>query len=482
MDHHLFSSSKKDLAMKKFFSALLIGALFLAPHAIQAKKSLTQFTSVDIINQSLQSNVEFIHVYFVALSGNFHQLIIPAAQLESALTNGLKFDGSSVPGCSNIFDSDMHLALDFNSFFIHPKIRNQPKTARIFAYVYQDETTPYPADPRYLLQQAIEAAAGLNYEFYVGPEIEFFLLEKNNAGELIPWDSGYYFGVEVQQKHETIKFEMMQALLEHGVIIEKLHHEVAPGQHEFSIEYDTAMNIADQIMIAKHIVKQIANNYGLIATFMPKPFLGMNGSGMHIHISVNDKTNHTNLFFDENNDAFLSPLAHNCIAGILNRIQDGAIILNSTINSFKRLVPGYEAPVYVCWAKKNRSALIRIPQINEGQPYAARAEIRSADALCNPYLVFSFLLQSCLAGIVNDEQAAPATEENLFKLTVQQIKDRNIQTLPSSLQQALTNFEASSTILELFNQTFIQEFSKIKSAEALQFQKIVTNWELQRYL
>ncbi|MDP3788087.1 MAG: glutamine synthetase family protein [Candidatus Chromulinivorax sp.] len=468
--------------MKKFFSALLVFALFITPQTIQAKKSISQFTSVDIINQSLQSNVEFIHVYFVALSGNFHQVIIPAAQFESAVTNGLKFDGSSVPGCSNIFDSDMHLALDLQSFFVHPTIKNQPQTARIFAYVYQDEITPYPADPRYLLQQAIESAAACNYEFYVGPEIEFFLLEQNKTGELIPWDSGYYFGVETQQKHETIKYEMMQALLDHGVIIEKLHHEVAPGQHEFSIKYDTPMNIADQIMIAKHVIKQVANNYGLIATFMPKPFLGMNGSGMHIHISVNDRTNQTNLFFDENNDAFLSPLAHNCIAGILHRIQDGAIILNSTINSFKRLVPGYEAPVYVCWAKKNRSALIRIPQINENQPYAARAEIRSADALCNPYLVFSFLLQSCLAGIVHDEQVAPAIEENLFKLTLQQIKDRTIQTLPASLHQALINFENSSTMLELFNATFIQEFVKIKSAEVLQFQKTITNWELQRYL
>ncbi len=468
--------------MKKFISALLVCALFFAPHSLQAKKSVQSLTSVDIINQSLQSNVELVHVYFVALSGNFHQLIIPAGQLESALTNGLKFDGSSVPGCSNIFDSDMHLALDLSTFFVHPTIKNQPKTARIFAYVYQDETTPYPADPRYLLQQAIESAAELNYEFYIGPEIEFFLLEQNKSGELIPWDSGYYFGVETQQKHETIKYEMMQALLEHGVIIEKLHHEVAPGQHEFSIQYDTPMNIADQIMIAKHVVKQVANNYGLIATFMPKPFLGMNGSGMHIHISVSDATNHMNLFFDENDSAFLSPLAHNCIAGMLNRIQDGAVILNSTINSFKRLVPGYEAPVYICWAKKNRSALIRIPQINASQPYAARAEIRSADALCNPYLVLSFLLQSCLAGIIHDEHIAPAIEENLFKLTLQEIKDRNIATLPSSLQQALYNFENSSDMFDIFNQTFIEEFVKIKTAEALQFQKTVTNWETQRYL
>lgn len=468
--------------MKSKFLALLVCSLFIISNQIITKQAAQELTSVDLINQSIEANVEFVHVYFVALSGNFHDVIIPIAQFDSALTNGLKFDGSSIPGCTNIFNSDMHLSLDFNSFFVQPKIKNQPKTARIFAYVYQDETIPYPADPRYLLQQSIIAAEKLNYEFYVGPEIEFFLLEKNSAGELIPWDTGYYFGIEVQQKHETVKLEMMQALLENGVIIEKLHHEVAPGQHEFSIQYDTAMNIADQIMIAKQIIKQVAYNHGLTATFMPKPFLGMNGSGMHIHFSIADKNNNTNLFFDEEDDAFLSPLAHNFIAGILNRITDGAVILNSTINSFKRLVPGYEAPVYICWAKKNRSALIRIPQINNNQPYAARAEIRSADALCNPYLAFTFLLQAGLSGVMQDEQIVPATEENLFKLTLKQIEDRNIKTLPSSLHQALANFENSSNMLDIFNHTFINEFAKLKSAEALQFQKTVTTWELQRYL
>jgi len=468
--------------MKKLFSTLFICSLLMISHEIITKQSKPHLNSTDVINQSMQAHVEFVHVYFTALSGNFHDVIIPAAQLESALNNGLKFDGSSIPGCSNIFNSDMHLALDFNSFFINPAIKTQPQTARIFACVYQDEVTPYPADPRYLLEQAIESATGLNYTFYVGPEIEFFLLEKNSSGEIVPWDTGYYFGIEAQQKHETIKLEIMQALLEHGVIIEKLHHEVAPGQHEFSIEYDTAMNIADQIMIAKLVVKQVAQNHGLIATFMPKPFLGMNGSGMHIHFSMTDSTTNKNLFFDANDNAFLSSIAHNFIAGVLGRIQDGAIILNSTINSFKRLVPGYEAPVYVCWAKKNRSALIRIPQINMNQPYAARAEIRSADALCNPYLAFTFLLQAGLAGIAKNEQIAPATEENLFKLTLQEIKDRNIVILPSSLYQALTNFETSSTMLDIFNPTFIKEFAKLKAAEALQFQKTVTNWELQRYL
>lgn len=469
-------------SIKQFFSIFLLFSYILLPDFSLAQTPREQLTCVEVINQALQAHVEFVYVYFTALSGNFHQVIIPQAQLESALTDGLTFDGSSIPGCSNIFNSDMHLLLDFDSFFVHPKIKNQPQTARIFANVYQNETTPNQADPRYLLEQTMSHAHALGYELYVGPEIEFFLLEKNKDGELVPWDTGYYFGVETQQKHETIKFEIMQTLLDHGIIIEKLHHEVAAGQHEFSIHYDTPVRVADQIMLAKHLVKQVAYNHGLIATFMPKPFLGMNGSGMHIHISVADLAQGTNLFFDASQDAFLSPLAHNFIAGILQRMQDGAIILNSSVNSFKRLVPGYEAPVYICWAKKNRSALIRIPQINESQPSACRVEIRSADALCNPYLALTFLLQAGLHGISNQEANEPAREENLFKLSLKDIKDLNIATLPASLHQALVHFEHSPAMIELFNTTLVKEFAKLKSDEALQFQKAVTNWEFQRYL
>lgn len=466
--------------MKKLFSFLFIFSIL--SYDIIGKNIVKNLTSVDIINNASQDNVEFVHVYFTALSGNLHDIIIPVNKLESALMHGLKYDGSSIPGCSNIFESDMHLALDFETFFINPKTKNQPKTARIFADVYQDETVPYPADPRYLLKQSIELAASLNYDFFVGPEIEFFFVEKNNNGEIIPWDSGYYCGIETQQKHESIKFEIMQTLLDHGINLEKLHHEVAPGQHEFVIQYNNALVIADHVMLAKHLIKQVASNYGIIATFMPKPFFGMNGTGMHIHFSLAEKTTGWNLFFDENDTAFLSPIAHNFIAGILDTIQDGALILNSTINSYKRLVPGYEAPVYICWAKKNRSALIRIPQINVDQPYAARAEIRSADALCNPYLAFTLLLQAGLAGIENNAQIKPAIEENLFKLTLNEIHARNIVTLPSSLQQAITNFANSSKMVEIFNETLVNELLKLKNSEALQFQKAVTNWEINRYL
>ncbi|MGZ6251261.1 MAG: glutamine synthetase family protein [Candidatus Chromulinivorax sp.] len=465
--------------MNKHTMLKLLFCLFFISNNNYSQELLT---SSDIINKCLQNEVAFIHIYFTALSGKLHDVIIPYNQLESALLDGLKFDGSSVPGCSNIFDSDMHLLLDLPTFFINPKAKNLPQTARIFAFIYQDEITPYEADGRYLLHKAMHHAAHLGYEFYVGPEIEFFLLEKNNNGQIIPWDTGYYFGAEVIYKHEAIKFEIMQTLLEHGIAIEKLHHEVAAGQHEFSIRYNNAMNIADQIMLAKHLIKQVAHHHGLIATFMPKPFFGMNGSGMHIHMSLADKKNKTNLFFNEQDDAFLSDLAHNFLAGILDRIEDGALILNSSVNSYKRLVPGYEAPVYICWAKKNRSALIRIPQINEDQPYAARAEIRCADALCNPYLAFTFLLQSGIAGIANNEQINPAIEENLFKLTQTQIADRNIKHLPTSLHQAINFFKNSSILPYIFNDTFMHEFTQLKSTEQLEWQKCVTNWEIEKYL
>jgi len=475
---NLIYSILKRFVMKKIFTFVFTFFTILS-HEIALTNNIT---NVSVMDACSQENVEFIHIYFTALSGNLYDIIIPIKKLESALMHGLKYDGSSIPGCSNIFESDMHLALDINSFFINPHIKNQPKTARIFADVYQDETVPYPADSRYLLKQAIELAALSNYEFFVGPELEFFFVEKNNDGEIIPWDSGYYCGIESQQKHETIKFEIMQILLDHGINLEKLHHEVAPGQHELVIQYNDPLTIADHIMLTKHLIKQIAGNYGIIATFMPKPFFGMNGTGMHIHFSLTEKTTGLNLFFDEQDDALLSSIAYNFITGILSRIEDGALVFNSTINSYKRLVPGYEAPVYICWAKKNRSALMRIPQINKNQPYAARAEIRCGDALCNPYLAFTLLLQSGLAGIANNEQIIPATEENLFKLTLEEIQARNIITLPSSLQQAINNFTNSTIMPNIFSSTLIKELLKLKHAEVLQFQKAVTDWEIKRYL
>ncbi len=435
----------------------------------------------NVLEQS--RSLDYLYVYFTDLSGTFHQVIIPTKQIESALKNGLKFDGSSVPGCGNIFNSDMHLSLDISSFFLNTsECSTKFKIARIFAYVYQEEDIPYPADPRYLLQEAISNASELNYEFYVGPEIEFFLLKKTDSGDLVPSDNVCYFGTQIDKKQEAIQLEIMQQLLNNGVVIEKLHHEVAPGQYEFSIQYGEPMKMADDLMIAKHVVKQVADTYGLIATFMPKPFLGMNGSGMHINLSVADKTTKKNLFFDGEGYGFLSSLAHHAIAGILHRITDGAIILNSSVNSFKRLVPGYEAPVYVCWAKKNRSALIRIPQINQNQPYAARAEIRSPDALCNPYLAFTFLVNSALSGIINFEPLTSAIEENLFKLTINQIKERGIMTLPYSLETALYNFENSVSMREIFNPTFVEEFVKIKTKELDRFQKSVSSWELENCL
>jgi glutamine synthetase len=258
---------------------------------------------------------------------------------------------------------------------------------------------------------------------------------------------------------------IMHTLLEHGVVIEKFHHEVAPGQLEFSIRYDTPMKIADQVMLSKHLVNQIAEKYNLTATFKPKPLAGANGSGMHIHLKIMHKNTQENLFYDPEGDCFLSKTACHFIAGILNRIADGSIVLNSSENSYKRLVPGYEAPLYICWASKNRSALVRIPLVNEEQSHTTRIEVRSSDALCNPYLAFSFLMKAGVAGIVEKEHLVPPTEENLFKLSIGEIEKRGIKTLPTSLKEALSNFEQSPYIKELFNETLIREFVKIKSQE-----------------
>lgn len=441
-----------------------------------------ELTTIDLVNQARSAHVKFIHVYFVDIPGNLHELIIPFRQFESALVDGLKFDGSSIPGYSNIYDSDMHLTLDYESFFVNPSVKNQPQTARIFADVQQTAGHTYNADPRFLLKQAEKKARNLGYKLHVGPEIEFFLLQEKSPGNFDVWDKNGYFDAEYDQKHATIKFEIMQTLLDHGVIIEKLHHEVAPGQHEFSIRYTTPVNMADQIILAKYLIQQIARKHGLLATFMPKPFYGMNGSGMHIHFSLADADTSWNLFHDDEDQYHLSPLAQRFIAGVLRNVEAGAAILNSSINSYKRLVPGYEAPIYICWSLKNRSALIRIPLTNENQPEATRAEIRCTDALCNPYLACTFILEAGLQGILQDLTLEAPQNENLFKLNLQEILDRNINMLPSSLEKALSNFLESSTMAEIFNKQLINQYHKIKIHDVFSFNTTITNWEQNRYM
>ncbi len=434
----------------------------------------------DIVNQVQQEDVEFIDCLFTDLLGNLRQIIIPAHQLSDAFENGLKFDGSSIPGCSLIQESDMHLKLDATTFRTLSWI-NSHKSAYIICDVYRDAQTPYEADPRSLLKAMEHRFYENGYTMYVGPEIEFFILDKSDSSLVRPSDHRKYMDADLFGDMHGFKKAVLSALTAQGVAVEKWHHEVASGQNEISIHYGTPVSIADQIVIAKHTIKTFCDWYGLQATFMPKPMFGQNGSAMHVHFSIADD-NGDNLFYDADDAAFLSPFAKQFIAGVLRHIKELCAFCNPTINSYKRLVPGYEAPVYLCWAKRNRSALIRIPQINENQGYAVRAELRSPDSLGNPYLIFLSIMTAGWDGLASQTEIPKPVETNLYKMSLTDIYAQGISTLPTSLEQAVELLKHSSFVHETFSPRLIEEFVKAKTKEITSYNQTVTNWEIEQYL
>ena len=421
-------------------------------------------------------NIQFIRCFFTDLVAHLKEIMIPAQHIENAIDEGLYFDGSSIPGFTNIYESDMHLTLDTNTF------RSVPTCDGNVGVVICDNGygpgKPYDACPRNVLKQTMQKAAHLGYGLYVGLEIEFFLFDNNTKATC---DTLGYCDREPCPLRAAQKRSLLQTLQQYGVDAVKLHHEVASGQHEIVINHHNPLVVADQIILAKHAIREWASQNNLDATFMPKPIFGQNGSGMHIHFSLCDINTGTNLFYDPYNSCGLSQTAYQFIAGVLKHIRELDAIFNSTINSFKRLVPGYEAPTYVCWANKNRSALIRIPEFDHDCGAAARAELRCPDALCNPYLAFTALLEAGLAGIQYQEIIPDAIEQNLYRLSPDEICTYGIQTLPTSLQHALDLFEASTFVQAIFSQRLRSEFLKAKNNEISLFNRIVTDWELKRY-
>lgn len=432
-----------------------------------------------VLNELEISQVKYIDFMFTDLLGALRSVTLPLSKAKSALKHGLKFDGSSVPGCSTIYESDMHLKPNLNTCVV---IGNALPTARIFCDVYRSEQEPYEADPRYLLQQQLLRAHELGFEFLIGPELEFFLFEPDTKNKLQPIDSERYFEADHTLEKEWKKLCLLEDLISNHVNVEKIHHEVAPGQHEISIEYDNALRMADQIVVAQHVIKTFAQAQDMKATFMPKPLFGTNGSGMHVHFSLYDTKNDRNAFYDKEDELYLSATARHFIAGVLQYVPEINAFLNSTVNSYKRLVAGYEAPVYICWATQNRSALIRIPQINVSQPRASRAELRSPDALSNPYILFTLLLAAGLDGIEQKMDLPQAVNENLYKMSLSEIQRRGIATLPASLEHAVAALQRSNFARKILGNRLVDEFLAIKNKEIAAYNRAVTNWEIEHYL
>ncbi|HRN78391.1 MAG TPA: glutamine synthetase family protein [Candidatus Dependentiae bacterium] len=461
--------------MKKHISMIFLVLLTVNIHSQETPQ-----------NQPLEeptpgARIQFVDFMFTDLSGSFKSVTYPFWLVDRAMQDGICFDGSSVPGCTSIKDSDMLLKPDINTARDIPWTQNPDRSACVICDIGRNETTPYEGDPRYILKKELARAHAMGYTFVVGPELEFFLFKKDEHGKQIPSDNRNYFTPETNVGVARFKKHMLRALSEQNIKIEKLHHEVAHGQLEVSIRYGDALELADQVMLAKHTIASLAPLGGFEATFMPKPVFGQNGSAMHVHFSLYDHVNNRNAFYDPQNPYKLSDIAQHFIAGILKHAEEITAILNPTVNSFKRLVPGYEAPIFVCWGTKNRSALIRIPHINEGNGNAVRAEIRSPDPMSNPYLVFAALLHAGLEGIQNKEPLPNAVEHSLYEYTSEQLDKEHIRSLPTSLSQALDILKNSSFIKELLGEKALEEFVHLKTKELRSFNTTITDWELNHY-
>jgi glutamine synthetase len=441
-------------------------------------------TKSEVLSLAKEQKVEFINVMFTDLLGAMKALTIPVSKLEDAIESNVWFDGSSIEGFARISESDMYLKPDLDTFTVIPWSKgSRAVTALIIADVYMPDGTPFEGDPRGILKRQLKRAADMGYQFNTGPELEFFLFKRGPDGSLkpLPHDTAGYFDQTTDIASE-IRKEMSFALYEMGIDVEALHHEVAVGQHEIDFKYDHALRCADIVIIMKYALKSIAMKYDLHCTFMPKPIAGINGSGMHVHQSLFTPDGKKNLMQDPKGEYQLSDLAKSYIAGQLKHIRAMNAILNPTVNSYKRLVVGYEAPVYVAWGQRNRSALIRIPRITKGREKAVRAELRCPDPSANPYLAFAVMLAAGLDGIENKMKAPAPVEENIFEFTDETAAARGITTVAKNLMEAIEELQKDPVICAALGSYCVEKLVEAKTAEWDSYRMSVTQWELDRYL
>ncbi|MGE0206828.1 MAG: type I glutamate--ammonia ligase [Candidatus Babeliales bacterium] len=455
--------------------------LFLALYCVQATFAAKENSqkALDIVRHR---NVQYIEFIFSDFLGQLKSVLRPFNFLEKDLENGIFVDGSSIPGCNRITESDMLLMPDNDTVRVTPWSRDQGKIALVMCTMHKSAEEPYSNDPRFILQKVTQEAREAGFIFNVGTELEFFIFKKNDGSALVPFDNGQYIEAMFDFSTPDMQTGMLHAFRSFGLDPEKMHHEVAPGQYEIVLKYDDALTMADKVTLAKYVLKGLGNLNNLTISFMPKPLFGKNGSGLHMHFSLVDAQTQENVFYDAQNAYYLSPLAQSFIAGVLHHAQAMALAFNPTVNSYKRLVPGYEAPNIICCGTKNRSALIRIPQINADQAQAARAEIRCPDPSCNPYLAFALLLKAGLDGIKRNLKLDAMIHENLFELTPQEIINRGIKMLPGSLDEAIDKFEQSSFIQETLGESFVAIYVQEKRKEAAAYRTAVTDWEIKHYL
>lgn len=427
------------------------------------------------------SNINFVRLQFTDIFGIPKNVEIPATKLQSVLEKGIAFDGSSIEGFMRISESDMYLQPDPTTFAIFPWTMDSARTARIICDVLLPDGQPFPGDPRYVLKRTIAEAEKLGYTMYAGAEAEFFLFRRTPDGHasLELHDRGSYFDLNPLDLGEEARADIVVALEKMGFEVEAAHHEVAPSQHEIDFRYADVLRTADNIVTFRFVVKTIAMQHGLHATFMPKPVAGINGSGMHTHISL--WRGSENAFYDPKDSYGLSGTARQFLAGIIEHIGAITALANPLVNSYKRLVPGYEAPVNISWARINRSALIRVPASNTPET-STRIELRSPDPSCNPYLAYAAILVSGLDGIKRKLTAPDPVEENIYELTKEEREERGIRSLPGSLDEALEVLKRDKVVTAALGDHILEKYLEAKEQELREYRLAVTPWEIERYL
>ncbi len=432
----------------------------------------------EVIAFCKENKVKFIRLWFTDVLGSLKSFAIPVEELEMALNEGMGFDGSSIKGFARIDESDMIAMPDPCTFQLLPWREGVEKVGRMFCDILNPDGTPFAGDSRYILRINLEKLKEKGFSFYVGPELEFFYFKSEN--EPIPLDRGGYFDLTTLDAASDLRRDTIRTLEEMGIRVEYSHHEVAYSQHEIDLRYADALTMADQVMTYRIVVKEIAQKHGVYATFMPKPIMGINGSGMHTHQSL--FRGEQNAFFDANDPYYLSDIAKKYIAGILRHAREIALVTNQWVNSYKRLVPGYEAPVYICWARRNRSALVRVPMYKPGKEKATRIEVRNPDPACNPYLAFSVMLAAGMAGIEGNYELPEPVERDVYHMQEWEREKLGIASLPGSLKEAIDCARESSIVKKALGDHIFEYFIKSKMVEWDEYRLVVHPYEIERYL
>jgi glutamine synthetase len=423
-----------------------------------------------------EREIKFIRLLFTDIQGFLKTFTITPAELEEALEDGMGFDGSSIEGFARIEESDMTARPDPATFQVMPHLGDRATVARMFCDIHMPDGNPFPGDPRYVLRQALQRAVEMGFNYYVGPELEFFYFRSAEDPSFL--DLGSYFDLTPLDMATELRQKTVGRLEEMGIPVEYVHHEVAPSQHEMILRYADALTMADSVMTFRTVVKEVAQEEGVYATFMPKPVAGVDGSGMHTHMSLYE--DERNAFYDADDDTHLSKVGKAFVAGLLRHAREICAVTNQWVNSYKRLIPGFEAPTYICWARRNRSALVRVPM--SARESSIRVEARFPDPACNPYLAFSVMLAAGLKGIEQNYELPPEADNNIYEMTPQERHEAGIESLPEDLHEAIAICEQSDLVRQTLGEHTFEWFIRNKQREWDDYKAQVTHFETQRYL